>query len=163
MFVSIQRNIIALFHRLRLMFDDTYFKYAWNPMYLFSIHIRQRASARNKFWCSFMYEIYYASQERKERGYVRKDALRFARWKISETRRKSRVARQNIHNGRMKFRRVGSSSIRAPLPEYNSENNLVSYRPRLSQLHFGNLYSIIPFQPGMRSRPDLARLQRFRA
>lgn len=70
-------------------------------------------------------------------------------------------SRQNIHNGRMKFCQVGDPSIHAPLPGYNSKNNLVSYRPRLSQLHFGNLYSIIPFQPGMRSRPDLARLQRF--
>lgn len=61
----------------------------------------------------------------------------------------------------MKFRRLEGSSIRA-LPGYNSGNNLVSYRPRLSQLHFGNLYSIIPFQPGMRPRPDLARLQRFK-
>lgn len=108
-----------------------------------------------------MYEIYYASR-RERGGETLEDALRFARWKISGTRRGESRRDKIFITVEWNSARSGDPSIHAPLPGYNSENNLVSYRPRLSQLHFGNLYSIIPFQPGMRSRPDLARLQRFK-
>lgn len=59
----------------------------------------------------YIYKMKFIIHQRD--GYVRKEALRSARWKMFGTHGGgSLIARQNIHNGRMKFRRV-VSSIRA--------------------------------------------------
>lgn len=134
-------NYPRIFHRLRLMFDVAfkYVEYYIIRCIFYNSHLQRRVRARERtsiLLCMKFIMHHRVRREGRARTrytYVRKDALQDLQDKRYRkiAGQVSRASRQNIHNGRMKFRRVGSSSIRAPpLPGYDSGNNLVSYRPR---------------------------------